>query len=310
MCNLHHLVFRQGHVLASERKLKFEEASAIAEDIEDNAHIAIDAIIGALTDYAKTCGTALTVSNRDEIGPAKVRKSSTIQVDFPAFEFAYRGHRFETRTVVTVCVEDKQSKCWTRVSMRDDEADYPEAAADFEQLETLASQINAVVVEWYDGKIKSGVGQEFGVEVDFTMNVRTASGDDESFDDYFRRVYERAAGTEDEKMKAVSQEITRTLQIMNPNVDHSKIRGEVDGDKYRRFGVATERPTPISEVETDEYDGSDSESVNAIVSMKYNDNTAEFTGVGYDRFFNSNSSAFTLSSLASRSIAIEYGSLF
>lgn len=309
MCGLHHLVFRQGHVLASNRKLSYVEAIDIARDVKDNIEAAIRDIAAVLRSYATDAEAELRILNGDTIGTARVQKGNTVQVDFPVIEFFFNGETYETRTVVTVCVEERQSKCWTRVSMRDNEDDYPMAAKIFEELEALAARINRTVITWYDGRIKAGVGAQYGVEIDYTMNVRTASGDDVRFDKYFAKVFEERPVPADGDWLVIKEEVTKALTNINPNVPHAIRNADDNGKSYRRFGIATQRSNPLV-VDYEVDDPIDSETVNAIVSVEYDDNKAEFTGIGYDRLWEKESSPITTSSLANRSIAVEYGALF
>lgn len=311
-------VFRQGIVLSSKFSLSRETALRIANRIFDDSAAYVDRAINGIESASKTpsskkiLGLPIQDSSNDKIllqnKPASLRINPTIVIDFPVIERKIGNYNIEVRSCLTVCTENRQSKCWTRINLLDKNISKNDLDEIFDAFEEIANHIHCQIIIEYKNTIKSELHREkIHFEKVFTMDIRTVSGSDVFFDNYFNKVFNHP--TESSTDKHDRDKIAKFFKIINSDIEnipalHSKSNACSTKSRVRQIGFSAPRSTPTNDRK------SEVDPVNVVYLLKYDDKKATFTGIGYDPMLDKVSSLESLSHIASASVAVEFGGLF
>ena len=239
---------------------------------------------------------------------ASLRINPTIVIDFPSIKCIIGQYNIEIRSCLTVCTDNKQSKCWTRINFLD--RNLPENIIDkiFDCFEEIANHIHDQIVMEYKETIKKELNRKrIHFEKIFTMDIRTVSGNDVFFEKYFNKIFNRP--TEAHADKHDQEKIAKFLKVINSDISnipppYAKSSARRSKPRIRQIGFSAPRSASMDDKK------SEIDSVNVVYLLKYDDKKASFTGVGYDPMFDKVGSLESLSHIASASVAVEFGGLF
>lgn len=300
MCQLTDPAFRYGVILDSNLRLTREQALAVATAVSADAAPYIEVISEVFLHegQARTSGTP---------GDVAVRTEPAIVIDLPVLQFGAEAPRYEVRGSITVCVGERNSKCWLRVNRLDaleDDASLQRSFAEAERLgEAAVSGLSAL----YQRTIGAVIGAACELRKAFEISVKTACGDDPRFDECFFDFFAHdAAGARPDE--SVWSEIERSIGTIDSRIEHLPRPGEPmtseGGADRRTIGISTPR---VSASASDPFE---THTVNGVFALTFDDERAEFVGVGYDEYAGVVPVKQALSTIVGTQIAREYGELF
>jgi hypothetical protein len=297
---LHFPVFRLGYVVGSD-PIGIETAEEIAQTVLNGDDRVRAAMLELIEDNPRC-----TLHSNWERSKTSTRRTPAIIIDFSTVDATIDDRRVEIRSGVTVCIEHKQSKCWTRINAMDKDVDRAEVDPLFDSFETVARAVNDRVLDMYRGFIRETLGKPLPLEKVYELNVRTASQSDDWIEDYFRKVFsEHDTDGDIDDLKAKLDQVLRTMNSELEVIPDPTEVIERDGEKIRQVAVIGARNPIYSEAVFPPHSG------HAIYVLKYDRTSANFTGVGYDPYVDQGVRfQESLSHVASSNVAVEYGGLF
>lgn len=306
---LHFPVLRQGFIVGSVTRYSRETAEEIARQIAVATPAFIASTVTALH------GSALGHIDSSQADDAAAHESSlrsvgTMVVDFPAISASIGDTQVEIRSCVTVCVENHQSKIWTRVNACDSNSRIPDDQTDalFDRFENAARAINEALMAQYSSVLAEFASLRTPLAKTYELNVRTVSREEPEIDRYVTEVFRHGNydSVDEETRNLVTQSIrsidSRFSEVPTPTP--ITLVTEDGPAKRRQIGFVGLRMPNSEEA------GFSLHQVNVVYALEYGRNRADLSGVGYDPYLEMANSRSSLSHVASANVAVEYGSIF
>lgn len=302
---LQYPVLRLGFVMASGRAIQNRTAEKIAVAILGNADEFRQAIIDCIERDSGARVAARQPDSKEGDWMPRSRRTPAIIIDFPSVDAVLDGRNVQIRSCLTICVNHKQSKCWTRINARDPSVGEAEADALFDSFERLARLVNDDISQLYTKYIYKALGRRIPLSKFYEINVRTASKNDNWVEEYFQSVFSSREIEKD--ISKLKVKMNKVLLKMNSELTKIPAPAEVielRNKKTRQIGMSGLRERIYSDAELLPH------RVHAVYVLEYGSSSANFTGVGYDPYSDKVSFQDSLSHIASGNLAVEYGSLF
>ena len=289
-------VLRSGTIVKSSSNLRRPTALRVAENIYSDAPIFAGAIVGVFAEY----GATHLPSASTEADIPSVRVWPTIVVDLPILRVSFQNSTFQARSCITVCVDDRQSKCWTRINSEDHECNSADLLRLFSTLEDIAEKINSRLIEIYQKSISKISKRPVKLSRDYDIVVRTISDDDDTVSKYFNSEFIPNSKS------SISVKELSAIQSMVSLLDSPAAvkRAGQNPESKAEIGFSSLRQSIGENGELF------SDVIEAIYRIRWNKRRAIFSGVGHEPRPNSVSVKSSASYIASANVAIEYGSLF
>ena len=301
---LYYPVLRQGFIVSSGREFKRGAAEGIANCLAERSSSMLETIADAFrrVEGRAANGSSLRAARARQ---ASLRPSPTLVVDFPAFVGKIGSTKVQLRSCVTVCVDHKQSKIWTRVNGNSADISESEVNSLFNLFESAACDINEGILSKYRSILAEMTDEKISLEKVYEISVRTVSHDEAFVEDYIEEVF--GAGNPASVAPALKKKVERAIKSIDARF--ASVPGlsvEKTGDKRsrRQIGFIGVR-SPV---------GPDANfplhQVRLVYAMEYDDRRASMAGFGYDPYLREAGPNTSLSHVASANVAVEYGGLF
>jgi hypothetical protein len=313
MCELFHPVFRLGNILKSSAVINRSQGLRVAKRLVENS----SAIVVRSFERASSTLTGIRLCHKlsaDTLGEALSKKSPLIVVDFPVVKFSIDGFLCESRSCVTVCTNEKKSKCWTRVISLNGERTAEKEDAFFDLSEKLCEELNASIIASYREAIVSELKEsfennDFVLKSDYKLKSRIVSTDDVIVDGFCRDVFAYGQSADDApeamaEISAIMRQIDDSVPTVFATSADIKVKQRIMKKGVRRLGVTSTRYAASVD------DPFETELVSGVFTLSFDKICAKFVGVGFDPIARTVRPTKSVSQVLSIQLANEYGSLY
>jgi hypothetical protein len=301
---LYYPVLRQGFIVSAGRQYKREAAEAIAARLADESPAMLDAIAVSLEQdpTRRANGASLGAAKKR---PASLRPSPTLVVDFPAFRARLARFKVELRSCVTVCVDHKQSKIWTRANLLSPDVREAEVNDLFNTFEKAACDVNEGILAEYRRVLREMSEESVSLTKAYELSVRTVSHGKAFVEDYIDEVFGAGNfnGVDDDLKKKVAKAI-KSIDSRFADMPGVTTEDTKENAQRRQIGFVGIRSPLTSD------SGFPLHQVRLVYAMEYDDQKAKMAGFGFDPYLRDVKPNTSLSHVASANVATEYGGLF